>query len=280
VQDSGNDFADDVPYTVTFTLRADADEANRLSGGVEQPTVKTLALNSSPSPSGAPPTGASYEVSGTISHGHGRLLRHNPYDREGLRGPQDYDAVVSDVDSYTFNLPTGLSDPLDRTWELYWDVDDAPSGGMPHDLTLEVTFCDGDRPDGGSICTPVTTGSRGGRFVIGYSGSSLASWHNTASTSAERQPVFDRSASGGRTATTVRPYGCFCFEPRFIRGQTVNVRVVGVDRDDYAERTYRIRTSYADYPQSYTQTDGGTKSCPAPVFDGGVWYPGCRFTQQ
>ncbi len=37
---------------------------------------------------------------------------------------------------------------MDRTWELQWEVANLPDGGTPYGLALDLTFCDGDRPDG------------------------------------------------------------------------------------------------------------------------------------
>jgi hypothetical protein len=82
---------------------------------------------------------------------------------------------------------------------------------------------------------------------------------------------------------TVQPYACSCLEPRFLSGGTLTVAVGGVDRTDYGQADYTLRTAHTGYPRTYSRLDGGTASCPAS--DGGVTadggtVPGCYFTRQ
>jgi hypothetical protein len=277
VQDDGNNWADDRDYNLRVAWQDDADEAARYSGGVEQPGTLALASDPSGSTFPAPPAGAT-ALNGQLTYGFSRLQPEDRVTGRGLRGPGDYDAVPSDVDSYILNLPTGLAEPLDRTWELQWTVQNLPDGGLPHGLALDLTFCDGDRPDAGAPCTPVRTGSRGAPLTLAYRPDPLQAWHSPGTFSG-LQPLYSRAVSGGSTVFTVLPYACGCLEPRFIRGGTVRVDISSTERTDYERVNYSVRTAYTDYPKTYG-ADGGARSCPAPQMDGGAWVPGCRFTRQ
>ena len=273
VQDQGNDWADDLDYTLELEWRADPDDASRFVGGAEAPVTRVLGHDEGAQTYPLPPSGGAYELSGTLSHGYGFLRSHNPNNGQGVRAPADYDAVPSDRDRFEIVLPAvdetdgGIAD---RAWELQWEIQHG-DGGRPHDLALELTFCDGDRLDGG-VCTPVSTGSKGGRMTLQYTGANLNAWHNVSAPAEARQPVYARSETATRTVVDVLPYGCFCFERRFMRGGRFYVGVVATDRRTYEELPYRIRTAYTDYPQSYTATDGGVVSCPAPTADAGCWF--------
>ncbi len=293
IQDDGNNWADDRDYTLKVTWRADDDDADRYSGGAEQRTPVTLTEDTSNS-FPRPPANAAV-MNGVLSHGFGRL---QPDDRpvgRGVRGPGDYDAVPSDVDSYLVQLPGTLNEPLDRTWELQWTVRNLPDGGLPHGLALDLTFCDANKPDGGSPCSPVTRGSRGAPLTLSYRADPLRAWHSPSGSLSGLQPLYIREVVGqppnSSTVFTVAPYACSCLEPRFIRGGTVQVDVTATERESYNESiTYSVRSAYADYPKAYG-ADGGTRSCPGPRMDGGTalpdggtsptgWVPGCDFTRQ
>jgi hypothetical protein len=279
VQDDGTDWADDRDYNLHVAWQDDADEAARYSGGVEQPSTLTLASDPSGSTFPAPPAGAT-PLNGQLTYGFSRLQAEDRVNGRGVRGPADYDAVPSDVDSFILNLPTGLTDPLDRTWEIQWTVQNLADGGLPHGLALDLTFCDGDRPDGGAACTPVKTGSRGAPLTLAYRPDPLRAWHSPSGSFSGLQPLYSRQVSGNSTVFTVLPYACSCLEPRFIRGGTVRVDISSTERTDYERVNYSVRTAYTDYPKSYA-TDGGPRQCPAPTAtDGGTWAPGCRFTLQ
>jgi hypothetical protein len=281
VQDDGNNWADDRDYTLHVSWLDDPDDAPRYSGGVEGATSLALANDSSGSTFPAPPAGAT-SFTGQLTHGFGRLRDADRATGHGVRGPADYDAVPSDVDSFILQLPGGLAEPLDRTWALQWQVQHLPDGGLPHGLALDLTFCDGDRQDGGA-CTPVRTNNRGGPLTLAYRDDALRAWHSESFSGL--QPLYSRQVSGSATTFTVLPYACACLEPRFIRGGTVRVDVTATERTSYERVNYTVRTAYTDYPKSYA-VDGGTAVCPAPTQDGGTplpdggtsWVPGCRFT--
>ncbi|MHB8875318.1 MAG: cell-cell cohesion protein MtsF, partial [Myxococcaceae bacterium] len=265
--DSGNDFADDRDYSLRLEWRADPDDAARFAGTVEGTTTLSLPEVSA---AGFPVPGAgAASFSGTLAHGHGNLLGHDPNRGDGVRGPLDYDAVPSDVDNFELTLPAvpdGGTGFLDRTWELQWDVQNTDGGVAPYDLALNVTFCDGVP----GACNPV------GPALLSYVGDPLHSWQNDS----PYQPIYDRASAGGVTTVTARAFGCFCIEPRFMRGGKLSVKVEAVDRTDFTPLRYTVRTALTAYPQSYGLAAGGTKSCPAPVLvsDGGTG-GGCQFTQ-
>ncbi|MBZ4414966.1 hypothetical protein [Myxococcus sp. RHSTA-1-4] len=280
VQDDGSNWADDRDYRLEVSWEEeDLDERNRQSTGSEQPVPRTLQA----SPSfPAPPYGdTNFSVTGQLSHGHGRLRSDND-DRTtgmGVRGPWDYDAVPSDIDSYQFQLPPATA-PEDKAWLVQWEVDKLADGGTPHGISLAFTFCEGDVTDGGT-CTPVTTGSRSLPLTMGYRSDSLRAWHTPSGASfSSLQPLYTREERPGSTVVTVAPYACGCLERRFIRGGTMRVDVSAESRTDYERVNYTLRTGYAVYPTSYTVDGGASVSCPAPVQDGGTWVGGCNFTRQ
>lgn len=289
VQDDGTNWADDRDYRLELSWdNEDADEVSRYTGGVEQPVARQLAPTTAYP---APPDTAEFSVTGQLSHGYGRLRSGD--DRLtglGVRGPADYDAVPSDVDSYQFQLPT-VAAPEDRAWLVQWEVDKLADGGTPHGLALDLTFCDGDARDGGT-CTPVTTGSRGGALTLGYRPDALRAWHSpTNATLSSLQPQYTLEDRPNSTVVTLAPYACGCLERRFIHGGTMRVDVSASERLDYERVNYTLRTGYGAYPQSYTVDGGASVACPAPVQDGGTalpdggvtplgWAGGCVFTRQ
>lgn len=289
VQDDGTNWADDRDYRLEVSWETeDLDERNRQVNGAEQPVPRTLLA----SPSfPAPPFGdTNFSVTGQLSHGHGRLRSGD--DRVnglGVRGPGDYDAVPSDVDSYRFQLPS-VAAPEDRAWLVQWEVEKLADGGTPHGLAVDLTFCDGNVRDGGA-CTPVTVGSRGASLTLGYRSDALRAWHTPSTASlSSLQPQYTLEERPGSTVVTLAPYACGCLERRFIRGGTLQVDVTASERTDYERVNYTLRTGFADYPTSYTVDGGASVSCPAPVQDGGTalpdggvapnWVGGCVFTRQ
>lgn len=293
VQDLGNDYADDLDYRLQVRWSDDPDESARFSGGVEQSPVLPLAVDSSGATFPAPPAGAT-ALSGTLSHGYGRVTNFQPMlgDPQTLRGPDDYDAVVSDVDRYELTLPATdpwTGGPLDRSWELEWSVDHADGGSYVHDLKLQVVFCDGTvTPTDGGTCSVVDTSSGGAPLYLAYVPDSLTGWHRVS----PYQPLWDRAVTSAEEKVTARAFGCFCFEPRFMSGGKFFLNVMADDRSRYDPVQYRIRTALTSYPRSYAQGgDGGTRLCPPPDAgvaadggtDGGVedagFIPGCQFTR-
>lgn len=281
VQDDGNNWADDRNYELEVSWRVDQDEDDHTPpGGTEQQRMDTLVED----------TSGATQLNGELTYGFGRLTGEDRVTGRGVRGPGDYDAVPSDVDSYVLSIPGGQQEPLDRTWMIQWRVQNLPDGGMPHGLALDLTFCDGDRLNDGGTCTKVTTGSRNAPLTLAYRGEPLRAWHSPPGSLGGLQPLYSREVQGNQTVVTVLPYACSCLEPRFVRGGTVQVDVSATERESYTPLPYSVSTAYSGYPKSYA-ADGGTRMCPAPQQDGGTalpdggtspvsWGPGCRFTLQ
>jgi hypothetical protein len=143
------------------------------------------------------------------------------------------------------------------------------SGAVPLSLALEVELCDGTapNPDGGS-CNSVTTTRSGGALVLAYDPQPLHSWWNDGTYA--YQPLYTLDAGAPGNLYTARGYGCFCFEPRFIQGGKLFVKVTAVDRDTWDVAPYTVRTAFTSYPKSFAVfSDGGTITCPA-VNDAGT----------
>ena len=269
VRDAQDNWADDKDYQLIVEWLPDNDEATFYFGGpVKQLKVAPLAQVAA---AGFPnPPASATHLQGTLSYGYGRWSLNQVQNGQGVRAEQDYDGIISDTDRYELDFPTGLPPPLDRSWELKWGVGAQVSGASSYDLALELQFCDGYAPDGGTTCVVVDRSSRGNKLVLSYNPASIAAWHNP---NGPFQPAYDRGTPPDQTVLA-RAYGCFCFEPRFVAGGKFFVNVSSVDRNTYVPARYDIWTAFTDYPQSYP-LDGGMVSCPAPGPDAG-----CQFTQQ
>ncbi len=252
VQDEGNNWADDRDYTLTVRWLDDPDEA------AAKAPVTLPQTTSYPSPSPAA------EVSGDLSHGYGRVVQHDVNRGDGVRAPEDYDAVPSDVDRYQFDFPAGLT--TEQSWALEWEILHLPDGGLPADLALELEFCDADADGGATGCATVSRG-----LVLAYSPDRLAPWYSQSL--ADRTVLYERNRTATSTTVRAAPAGCFCYESRFVRGGRYYAKVLAVDRKSHEPVQYRVRSAYASYPQGFT-TDGGARTCPVST-DGG---PSCRFT--
>ncbi|NBD07737.1 hypothetical protein FOF48_01370 [Corallococcus sp. Z5C101001] len=279
VQDDGNNWADDRDYRLEVSWEDDdAEEVAAYSGGVEQARAKTL---NGVGAGNLPVGNATFEAKGQLSYGHGRLRTNDRATGLGVRGPEDYDAVPSDTDTFQYQLPA-LSAPEDAAWLVQWEVENLADGGTPHGLALDLTFCDGNSTDGGAgTCTPVSTTSTGGALTLAYNPSVMRAWHTSVSTPlSSYQALYQLEKTASTTRVTVAPYACACLERRFIKGGTLKVAVSATERTDYERVGYTLRTGYGDYPRGYTAADGGAPTqCPAPALDGGTWVGGCQFTQ-
>jgi len=270
VRDQQDNWADDKDYQLSVDWLSDNDESSFYVGGVKQPKVYTLAQDTTGG-FPVPPPSATY-LKGTLSYGYGRWSLNQVQNGQGVRAEQDYDGIISDTDRYELDFPGGLTPPLDRSWELKWRVGAQGSGAGSYDLALELQFCDGYAPDGGTSCVVVDRSSRGSKLVLSYNPASIAAWHNP---SGPYQRAYDRGTPPDQTVLA-RAYGCFCFEPRFVAGGKFFVNVSAVDRNTYVPAApYEIWTAFTGYPQSYQGADGGMISCPPTGPDAG-----CQFTQQ
>jgi hypothetical protein len=257
VQDDGNDYADDRDYKIDIAYEADPDDTARaaLPFATQQTTLSQNASFPVPASVG--------EVTGTLSFGYGRTIRHDINKGEGIRAGNDYDAVPNDFDRFEMALPA-VPAPIDRSWALQWDVLPSDAGTIAGQIALEVNFCTtGTLTDGG--CTSVDR-------VLAYSPDQLGPWYSNVQS--DRGTLWKlMNNPGGGVTVTAEPLGCFCFEPRVMSTGHFIFKVGAVDRDSNAPISYRIRQSIAPYPQGYV-VDGGSMMCPAPGVDGG----GCRFT--
>jgi hypothetical protein len=254
VQDEGQNFADDLNYDLRISWLADPDDTARLASPAQ---VTTLTENASfPNP----PTAG--EVTGELTHGYGRVVNHDLSQGEGIRAPDDYDAVSTDYDRFQFNLPA-VATPFDRTWTLQWVIDNGDAGTAAADLILEAQFCNGAvLPDGGCGIT------RG----IGWIPGRLQPWYS--GNFEDRAVIWDKQVVGNTTVVTAQPSGCFCIEPRSMQAGTMFANVGAVDRVRPDPIRYTVRMGLAPYPATYSQ-DGGIVSCPVVPVDGGS---GCGFT--
>ncbi|MFN0062925.1 MAG: hypothetical protein ACKVPX_10465, partial [Myxococcaceae bacterium] len=268
VQDDGTNWADDLDYTVTLTQSSDADEQTRAGLPSQTQTASMGAVDGTNFPAPAP---GGAVVSGTLSHGHGRLLNNDPTEGQGVRASRDYDAE-NDRDRYELTFP-GLSAPADRAWALQWDVTEV-SGALPGDLLVSLEFCEGVNP----ACTIVDRTSAGDALGIAYQSGDLVSWHNTFGGA---QPIWSQTDLGATQRFQALPAGCFCLERRFGQSGRFFVTVSALDRDTHDTISYTLRSSLAPYPQAYPNPDGGTAlSCPAPQdLGGGTYDGGCGFAE-
>jgi hypothetical protein len=231
VGDDGNNYADDLTWTLTVSLEDDPDEVTHGPNSAPQ----SASINST--------------VNGVISHGYGRLTDYDPNmmngARAGIRGPNDYDAVPTDYDKFTFSLPGAES-----SWNLTWQIDHADGGSTSAKLALDIQLCDSS-----NACKNAGT--------LTYESGTLQPWYGMSLT--DRTELYSLQNKGTYDEISLLTPACMCFESRFT---TLNVTVNGTDRDFYGLMPYRLIQSTGAYPPSFTE-DGGTVSCPAPLPDGG-----------
>ncbi len=240
-------YADDRDWTATLSYEADPDDAARLSG----PVVQTLS-------------GSPQQATGNLSHGYGRIV--DPFDindGDGVRGPNDYDAVPTDEDLFQFNYPAGATG--DQAWSLEWDVGSVDGGSPAGDIGLGVTFCTGTGP-----CT-------GQSRLIANTGEATAPWY-LPQNFGNATMLFSSQRVGNAQRVTLLPVACACFSAAQVASGRFLVNVVGLNRTGNAPIPYTLRQSVTAYPQSYTADGGASVACPTATGpDGGV--PGCGFAR-
>jgi hypothetical protein len=254
VQDDGQNFADDLNYDLRLVWEADADDTARLAAAAQ---VTAITENAS-----VPNPPAAGEVTGELTHGYGRVVNHDLLQGEGVRAPDDYDAVATDLDRFQFNFPA-VTAPLDRTWTLQWTIENGDAGTPPGDVILEAQFCSG---------APLPDGGCGISRTIGWIPGRVEPWYD--SNFSARTVIWDKQVVGNTTVVTAQPAGCFCMEPRGMQAGRMFGSVGAVDRVRPDNIRYTVRMGLAPYPASFVQ-DGGSVSCPAAGADGGG---GCNFT--
>jgi len=225
-------YADDRDYTIRVSWESDPTEAGA------SPQVISLS-------------GSTSTAAGDISYGFGRLIDHDPNMGQGIRGPNDYNAYDTDVDSYRFNFPSSG----DLAWNLEWDLIHPDAGSPPGDIAMEMTFCSN------AACSTST------RRILSYKSGNLTPWYLPQS-AGNATVLFTRNTSAGVTTIRAQPVGCWCFSSNYTPAGYFLIDVTGVDRDGNSRIRYAIRQSTGAYPQTYAG-DGGTVSCPVST-DGGV----------
>jgi hypothetical protein len=174
-----------------------------------------------------------------------------------VRSPNDYDAVPSDFDQFSFNLGAGV----DQSWALQWEIDKV-DGGLPANLRLDLAFCGQTLADGG--CS-IITGTN-------YQTGTFSPWYSDQQP--ERVVGWRREDLGSRVRITAELNQCLCFQRSFTR----LVTSIGlVDRDFYAPINYSMTQSTGTWTGMFNPGDGGTNSfCSQgwrPAADGGI--PAC-----
>jgi hypothetical protein len=231
VQDDGQNYADDLQWTLDVWFDDDPDEAQTHGLGFEGASINST-------------------VTGVISHGFGRLTDYDPNQMNGpsgIRAPNDYDAIPTDLDFWSFGLPGGS----DSAWNIQWRVDHADGGSVSAKLAIDIGLC----PGSGNC-------SRAGTLV--YEDGPLNPWYGKSLT--DRGILYTKTDEGPDDLITVTPAACMCFESKFA---TLQLTVGATDRDYYAPMRYRITQSSGSYPPPSFSVDGGSVSCPAPLPDGG-----------
>lgn len=239
--DDGNNWADDVDWTLTVSMESDPDEA-RFSGG---PVAGSI-----------PGT-----VSGVLTHGYGRTFEFDlaecaamPMQRcEGIRSPYDYDAVPSDVDQFAFNLPSAT----DEGWGLQWEIDKGDGGQPPADLFIELAFCGASLPDGGCAL----------RTGTAYQTGTFSPWYSNDDP--DRVIGWSRQDMGSFVRITAVQNQCLCFQGAFTR---FTMGLALVDRTSYGPVSYRVSQTSGPFSAVF-QGDAGANTPCAPQAqpgDGGV----------
>ncbi len=233
VQDEGNNWADDIDWTLNVSVEADPDEARfgPITGSI-------------------PGT-----VNGVLTHGYGRTFQYDlpecaarpQTDCDGIRSPYDYDAVPTDIDQFTYTLPGGM----DQSWQLQWEIDKVDGGVVPADIILDLRMC-GQTPDGGC-----------GRGSTAFQTDNFQPWYGMALT--DRVFGWTREDMGSFVRVTARLNQCLCFPSATTRLE-MNVGVV--DRDWYGPVTYRVTHGVGAFSGSFPG-DGGMPATCGPQSDAG-----------
>jgi hypothetical protein len=248
--DNNGYWADDKDYTLLLEHMAEPDSLEMVP---DPPRLATL---------GAAP-GSIAGVPVYLSYGIGQLNPgHNINDV--VFGPADYDGRGDDVDTYQISLPFTTQE----AWQISWSVPVGPDGVNPdYDLGFTLSFCDVDAGTAGPPCSVMVThpqSNSSDQLGFGYTDAAIDSWWNPAGATTPDQVAYTQTVSGGIVTTTVLPYACFCFEPRFVVTGTSYflMNIFPVNRTSWSLAPYTVSTSYAPYPQSFS-APSGTLMCPA-----------------
>jgi hypothetical protein len=192
----------------------------------------------------------------------------------------DFD-IPGDFDYYEINMPGGLPSttttvPLDdggtmsqtklsdASWSLAWDVD-AVGPGPSNNLHFQFIFCEQVDASGNCQKWEVTQD-------IGYSSDAVQSWRSDGNLAPAYQ-INGNSASFSQAA-------CACMPGSWLKYGKFYMKVRGVNRYNWGEATYHVRSALGDFAQENFVADGGASvACaPAPGNDAGL--VGCNFCAQ
>jgi hypothetical protein len=226
-------WADDRDYSIRFSLEADPDETMRGGGA----TMASL-------------TSSATTLSGQLTFGYGRALENfNLNNGVGIRGPEDYDAVITDVDTFQMNFGPPAAD---QVWGLDWEVETA-DGGLPGEVGLDVTFCSSANalPDGGT-CT-------GQRLTLGFTSEARSPWYNQVFSAATQLYGVTRGPTAHRFS--LLPIACACFPQTTVATGRYFLSVVGANRVSDEPIRYRVTQSGSSYPQGMCPASGPDAGC-------------------
>jgi hypothetical protein len=246
VGDDGNNWADDVDWTLTVSLADDPDEARfPASGGL------VSSINGT--------------VNGELTYGFGRVLddwdlglcasnpngdNNNSDNCHGIRSPFDYDAMPSDVDTFSFALGFGA----DEAWGLQWDLFKADGGSLPSEISIDLAFCGMALADGG--CSIGTT--------TAYQSGNFSPWYSDALP--DRVVGWTRQDMGSFVRVTANANQCLCFQKAFSQ---MKMSISVADREYYAPLRYQVTQSVGGYSGTFPGDGGMTTACGQAQADGG-----------
>ena len=174
-----------------------------------------------------------------------------PMTCRGVRSPNDYDAVPTDIDKFNFTLGFGM----DTAWGLEWEMDKVDGGSLPAELSIDLAFCGTQLADGG--CSIRTT--------TAYTPDNFMPWYGTSNF--DRVFGWTRTDMGSYVRIAATPSQCLCFQGAF---SSFQMGIGLVDRDYYGTITYRVRQTTGAWPTNYPPPDGGPiTNCPTLLVDGG-----------
>ncbi len=247
-------WADDKDYTVLFEHLAEPDSLEAIPDPVRMATMGATA-------------GPIATVPVYLSYGLGQLNPGNTIN-DVVVGPEDYDGRGDDVDSYQIALPF----TTEQSWQISWTVATTDGTNPDYDLGFTLSFCD-TRPDAGTgtpPCYAMVTAPQDGssdQLGFGYTNNPIDSWWNPAGATIPDQVAYTQTVAGGFVTTTVTPYACFCFEPRFVNATSSSyflMNIFPLNRTSWNLVPYTVTTSASAYPYSFTNTAGGSTMCPDP----------------
>jgi hypothetical protein len=247
-------WADDIDYTLSFQYLAEPDSLEAIP---DPPRMATMMPTASPIAS----------VPVYLSYGLGQLNPGNTIN-DVVFGPNDYDGRGDDVDTYKVALPFGT----ESAWQISWSVATTDGTNPDYDLGFTLSFCDTDMDAGtgtppcyAMVSAPQDNSSD--QLGFGYTNNPIDSWWNPNAATIPDQVAYTQTAAGGVVTTTVQPYACFCFEPRFVNDAGTSyflMNIFPLNRTSWNLVPYTVTTSYSAYPYSFTNAAAGTTMCPDP----------------